>query len=370
MKKIVFILLIIGFISNGFASEKDICVKENVCCNTFSDTFAFNHSKDLDIACPNKFYVYSDFLWMQSKEDALEYATFNKNQNLNGDFTPPLADGKIIDVNDFDDYKPGFKIGFGSFFTKDKWNAEATWTYLKIKHTSEVSVNQGYLLSQFTGAFSDGFNIKTASATWSGDYNTLDLSIGKEYHISRYFISKPLIGIRAAWINQNYHVRYFPTNISFNDSFIPFKKFNIFFDNEFWGVGLRGFYEGDFLLTKNWSIYGKVAFALLFSEFNTSQRSDGTNVSQGVKYEFENTFFRIQSNNEIGIGIVYQRFFDKNKYLVSFKAGYELYQWWDQFNDARILGGYYDLSYLTSTVPLPNGDLSFNGFVFGLNIDF
>jgi len=370
MKKIVFILVIAGFIANSFAIEKSSCEKEtNVCCETTNyDNFAFNYPIDLGLAFPNKFYVNSEFLWMQSKEDCLEYATFNKDES-SVDFDPPLVDGKIIGFDDFNDYKPGFRIAIGSFFTKDKWNVEAAWTYMRIKSDSEVSINKGFLISQFmTSSQSIRNNMKTASARWSGDYNTLDLSIGKHYHVSRYFVSKPFIGIRAAWICQDYHVRYFPESDSFG-LIIPFKKLSVYFDNDFWGVGFRGFYEGDFLITSHWSIYGKAAFSLLFSQFNTFQRCDALPIQDGTKYEFESTFYRVQSNSEIGVGITYSKLFSKAKYLVSFKAGYELHQWWDQFNEARVFG-IGSGSFLTPNMPLPNGDLSFNGFVFGLNVDF
>ena len=62
-----------------------------------------------------------------------------------------------------------------------------------------------------------------ASARISGDFNTLDLLVSKPYHVSRYFISNPTLGIRVAFIDQDYHLRYFIIN----------NKQNVFCKNDF-----------------------------------------------------------------------------------------------------------------------------------------
>ena len=180
--------------------------------------------------------------------------------------------------------------------------------------------------------------------------------LGKPAHVSRYYVSKPQIGIRAAWIDQDFHTRYFV----FDGSVGFIRKFNTFVKNDFWGVGLRGLYEAEFLLGSYLSIYGKAAASLLFGKFDLSQRQ-----ISNLGYEVEDSFYRVKPNTELAAGFSWSRFFNKKQYLVTCKVGYEFHHWWDQLQARR----FFDAD-PASNDTVSRGDLSFNGFMFGLNIDF
>jgi len=59
------------------------------------------------------------------------------------------------------------------------------------------------------------------------------------------------------------------------------------------------------------------------------------------------------------------KFYHQEQYKVSLKVGYEFHQWWDQ-NQAR---RFFDTD-PSATDTVSRGDLSFNGFMFSLDIDF
>ncbi len=248
----------------------------------------------------------------------------------------PLLVGKIKGFSrgsDEWDWRPGFRIGFGFYGMHDQWQLAADWTYFRIKADSDVTNGgSGFLLGMFMPPLSTfsliNINIPHASARWSGDYNTMDIMIGKPYHVSRYFVSNPMFGIRTGWIDQDFHVRYYINNI----------ERSVWLKNDYWGAGLRGFYEGQFLLGGGWYIYGKAAFALLFGKFDISQESDmvlgsGTGASE-FQYKTEDSFYSVQPNAELGMGISFSKYYYKNQYQVSLKIGYEFHHWWDQ-NQAR-----------------------------------
>jgi hypothetical protein len=84
-----------------------------------------------------------------------------------------------------------------------------------------------------------------------------------------------------------------------------------------------------------------------------------------LEYKTEDSFYCVEPNAELGIGISWGKFFHKNQYKVSLKVGYEFHQWWDQ-NQAR---RFFDTDPVANDT-VSRGDLSFNGFLFGLNVDF
>ncbi|NGX63090.1 MAG: hypothetical protein KR126chlam6_00497 [Candidatus Anoxychlamydiales bacterium] len=65
------------------------------------------------------------------------------------------------------------------------------------------------------------------------------------------------------------------------------------------------------------------------------------------------------------MGIAWSRFFHKNQYLASLKIGYEFHHWWDQNQSRR----FFDPDPVANDT-VSRGDLSFNGFIFGLHLDF
>ncbi len=361
LNKVLLTLVGVLITTSSFAIPKDPCAPKDVCCEEPAPgPYAFAYPKDIGLSCPRDFYVHGEFLWMKPSEEGLEYAIDQDNTTATEGLAFPVTNGKVKGFSrDSDewDWRPGFRVGFGFYAMHDFWNVTGNWTYFRIKADSEITKGgTGVLLPLWwppqsgAGIANDVLN---ASSRWSGDYNTMDVMIGKPYHVSRYFISNPMFGVRAAFIDQDYLIRYFQFQI----------ERDVHLKNDFWGVGLRAFYEGQFLLGSGWNIYGKVALALLFGKFDISEQSEHPNTA--LEYNYVEDFYSVQPNAEIGIGISWNRFFNKNQYQVFVKVGYEFHQWWDQNKARRFYEG------LTNNNDIiPRGDLSFNGFMFGLHLEF
>ncbi|KKM23908.1 hypothetical protein LCGC14_1610430 [marine sediment metagenome] len=368
LSKALFSLAAVLFSASAIAIPKDPCAPTDVCCEEpMPGPFAFSYPKDIGLACPRDFYVHGEFLLMKPSEEGLEYAIDQDYTTAN---TFPLLNGKVKGFStnsDEWDWRYGFRAGFGFYNIHDAWNFSADWTYIKIKSDSEVSNGgTGFLLPLFyppiADSANDGINLHNASSRWSGDYSTLDIMMGKPYHVSRYFVSNPMFGVRVGFIDQDYHVRYFQ-----NDRF----ERNVWLKNDYWGAGLRGSYEGQFILGSGFSFYGKMAFALLFGKFDISQQSE--NPTTAVispnellyEYKIEDSFYSVQPNAELGLGVAWNRYFHQNQYQVSVKVGYEFHHWWDQNQVRR----FFDVD-PTANDTTSRGDLSFNGFMFGLHLEF
>jgi hypothetical protein len=360
MSKFYKFFILLGFVLslNAYAIPKDPCEPAEACCEQTVDPYAFSYPKDVGLSCPRDFYMHGEFLWMRPSEEGLEFALAQDSEDTPYIF--PLEDGKVKGFSSHSqewDWRPGFRLGLGLYTSHDYWNLEATWTYMKIKdHSDHDNFGTGVLLPLLLPPQpASVLNLTHALASWSGDLNTGDIMLGKPYHVSRCFISNPMFGVRAAWIDQDYHVRYYIDNT----------KKSVTLKNDYWAVGLRGAYEGDFLIGSGWSFYGKAAVALLFGKFDISQESDVDQLGGVYRYNVEDCFYSVQPNAELGFGVSWSKFYYKNQYKIAVKAGYEFHHWWNQ-NQLRKF--YYTNPVSTDTVS--RGDLSFDGFMFGLLVDF
>jgi len=355
MKKfsIIFCILVLFLSVQSFAIPKGPCDVKATCCDKAPPgPFAFSYPQDVGLACPRDFYTYGEFLLMKASEDGLDYGLTNTTAPA-----PPVI-GEVVGFSSRSqewDWRPGFRAGFGAYLNHDQWSMDATWTYIRIKADSQIDVeNPNNIIAFFIPQQAPNI-FQTLSARWSGDFNTMDISVGKPYHVSRYFVSHPMLGIRTAWIDQDFHVRHF--------SRPSLAKMNAFFKNDFWGVGLRALYRGEFRLGSDWVIFGKTAFSLLFGKFDVTSHSEPL-ISGG--YSITESFYDAEPNVEFGLGVCWNKFFHKNQYRVSFNAAYEFHHWWDQNRLKYALNPFINAAIFEST----KSDLSFNGFSFGLHLEF
>jgi Legionella pneumophila major outer membrane protein precursor len=352
------LLVLFALAVNVFAIPQDPCAPKDVCCEEPAPgPFAFSYPKDVGLACPRDFYAHGEFLWMKPSEGGLEFAM--DDDKIGNIWQFPLTNGKIHGFSTGSqewDWRPGFRVGFGFYAMHDAWNLQADWTYIKIKADSDVTNDRtGVLKNLMYPPYNSTLTFPHISARWSGDYDTIDVMIGKPYHVSRYYVSNPMFGIRAGWINQNLLVRTFENN-SFERDF--------HLKNDYWGVGIRGYYEGQFLLGAGWCIYGKAALALLFGKFDITQNNDNPSHTT-QEYDFVDNFYSTKPNVEIGFGISWSEFFNKNQYQIALKVGYEFHRWWEQNQLRRFLA-----QDPVANDTVSRGDLSFNGFMFGLHFEF
>ncbi len=334
MKFFVFTLCFLSIVfTQSFSIEKNPCISNDVCCEKNEPgPFAFAYPKDASLECPKNFYLSASFLWMAFYEEGLEYAI-----NVNG----------ITSQKEKLDFKPGFRVCFG--FDKHPFSVSASWTYIRIKDDSMAQPGTDGLLGLFLPP--ETGSLTGASSRISGDFNTLDVNISKPYHVSRYFISNPKVGIQAAWIDQDYHLRYYTIN----------RKHNVYNKNDFWGIGLETGYDAEFIIGKNFTLYANVLSALLFSKFDISQIAQTLTI---YNYQLSESFFKVIPNAKIGLGFTWSRMFEKKTIKAKLKVGYEFQQWWSINQLRRPMDT--DPSAFKSVA---RNDLTFNGLVVSLHLD-
>jgi hypothetical protein len=286
-------------------------------------------------------------------------------QDTNGAGTP-ISNGKFEGfTSDHKDWKYdwGVRVGAGFYLDHDAWNIDLNWTYLKISNYRGANVTTGggtliplWLLGEDGPA--SAFSNRT-SAVWDGNYDTVDASLGKPYHVSRYLVLSPFFGLRGGWITQHFSVDY-SGDLSSSTRMVHHGK------NDFWGIGARTGLNSDWILGKGFCLFGNFATSLLYGKFEIEQHlaTPGTNIG----FDIDTDHYMNVPNFEIALGFAWGKYFNKNKYHVRLKAAYEFHYWWNQLNLRRFWG--------TGTVAgmYPNdvvarGDFSLSGFSLSLGFD-
>ncbi|NGX48420.1 MAG: hypothetical protein K940chlam5_00005 [Candidatus Anoxychlamydiales bacterium] len=337
MKKNSFLLFFLGLTIFSFSEEKTIDRQTSNYQKRFSSIWPLTYSKNI---YPKKYFTEFNYLLMNFFEDGTEYA-----EKVTGD---------SIGFKNEQKFNPGLRIIFGFTLTKTpiaERYLDLTWTYIKMKRSSHIdgenTINTLFLPPYF-------LNSSKASGSLSGNFHTLDLNISKPYHVSKYYISKPSIGIRGALINQKYKIAYEIVNMTAT----------LRAKNDYLGIGLKAGYAADFIITSNFSFYAKTNFALLYGRVDLSQISPGE-ISPLTRYTIEEKTYQIQPNSEIAFGLSFDRSSKNTINKLSIKVGYEFLHFWDQIQLKRFM----DLD-PTAVKTVSRNNLKFNGLIFGLALDF
>lgn len=364
------------------AIPKDPCEPPTppVCCEEpRPGPFAFAYPFDLDLNCPKDFYVHVDGLLMQAKEDGLDFAL---NDSTKPDASTPVTNGQMVGFssNNHDyDWNPGMRVGLGFYLDHDAWNFDFNWTWLNLTNykNAKSTTALGALLPQWSLGIGTPTNQIGAemSGKWDAHYNMFDISLGKAYYVSRYFIVNPHFGVRGGWIDQHFAVDMGGNSAVGNSRTIMHA------DNDFWGIGTRCGIDTDWVLGKGWCLFGNVAASMLFGKFDIDQNytlpllAAGTNVDG---YNIDSHFYQNVPNFEIVLGIGWGAHFNKKRNHISLRAAYEFHEWWDQLNIRKFYSGSEGViaapagvvgSGIYANEVVARGNLSLNGFSLRLQFD-
>jgi hypothetical protein len=93
-------------------------------------------------------------------------------------------------------------------------------------------------------------------------------------------------------------------------------------------------------------------------------------------YDIQNDHYMNVPNLEIALGLSWGSYFDKNRYHVTLRAGYEFHVFWDQLNmrkffaeDTRDENGFDSEASIYPGDTVSRGNLSLNGFCLRLQLD-
>ncbi len=284
------------------------------------------------------FFLTGDFLYWQAEEDDLDLTS-----KVSIDIVSPTrrinADSKKRLHFHWD---PGFRIGAGYMFgASDALELFANWTRFHTSAHGHYSMSIPVIMSgetQFIGKWLPGFlgDIYVAKGNWRLHFNTIDLSLGRNFFLSKRLSVKPYVGLRGALIDQKYKIVYRALNVD-NDILFPDTGMNA--KNDFNGVGLRTGSEFQWHFSKQWNLFGSLSASIIRGRFDLKQNfntarlnAEMTEIISGT-FEYRNHFWTNRVNLEEQLGLQWETFFGRNKSRVShlsIGAFYELGQWFQQ----------------------------------------
>jgi len=339
--------------------------------------FGFYYPYDNYLVCGRNFYVAGEFLAMQVKQDGLNYAMTNNNggQNANNVSSGPLSGGQVQGFStQSDDWSFGYGLRFNMGFLSnhDKWNLDLSYTYLHFEQDESSTISGNGRMLPFwlvpqsfpTIASNTIEPEQEASAQLKIHYNTLDLSLGKPYHVSRCFAVNPYFGFRAAWIDECYLARYGGSFLGDLEATTPevINGVDAEADNDLWGFGLRTGIMTEWKLGRGFFLYGSAAAALLRTKFDVDQSVAEDDRSYTISHYFKQNI----PNAEIALGFGWSCLFNCQRNRVTIRALYEHHHWWN----VNQLRRFYDVTIWSANDTVARGDLQLNGVSVRLAFDF
>ena len=293
----------------------------------------------------NEFRLTGDFLYWQANEDGLHYSSGgNGTYDSLGEL---LAITQHIDDLDFK-WHPGFRLGIGTFIKSwDGWDLYLNWTHIKGSGSgstsSDLQANPNSVNNFLhplialwgpTSIFSPA-QLVGAASHWSLDYDTIDLELGREFWLGKAFSIRPTVGFRGAFIDQDCKTSYLSAIPVQGVLTLESQYYKA--DNDFKAFGLRGGSSLNWHFAKNWNILSQVSGTLLYGNFDVKGKVHGIqnqmqNFTNPLDIFVDRNYWRNRLELDAGIGLQWNRFFDRSKRQVSFSVLYEITEWF-QMNE-------------------------------------
>jgi hypothetical protein len=301
-----------------------------------------------DLKKSNRLFTTADVLLWKAQQDDLGFAIKSKNQTV-----IRKGKGKYPKFN----WDWGFRVGLGYNIPHDLWDIRGSYTRFKTQTRTKENVSSSEFLFPTWSYQSTGY-VSQALAQWNMNLQLGDVEVGRAVLASKSISLRPFFGVRGAWIYQKYNISYK------GGSALPLEETNdVSMKNNFWGVGGRIGLDSTWAIAKGWSFFGDGALSLLSGYFDVQQK-DQLRKSDTTALSITDRPSKMISIFDLALGLQYDTFFDRNRYHLGIKMGYEFLYLFDQNEFIRFISANPALSSRSS------GDLSLMGLSLGVRFDF
>lgn len=288
--------------------------------------------------------VFVDFLYWYTSE-AIDWAfTVPTVQN------PELTTYKTVSF----DWAPGFRVGLGYNMFHDQWDTQASYTWFQSKATDHVSGNVDSAFFAARISFVQPFD--SGKVRLDLHYNMFDWDLGRRFLVSQYLSIRPLIGIKAGWINQTIRTTWEKRNVPLIGLLTASEDLK----NNFRGGGPKGGVHGKWIFgcadRHQFSLVGDFEAAYMWGHWTIRDEfTDILNTQTFTKVSDRN-FGSLVFLGVMGLGWDFN--FDRKRSHYSLKVCYEIQDWLNQ------------VQLFTNTSGGQNNDLILQGLTVDLRFDF
>lgn len=312
-------------------------------------------------------FTWTDWLYWKANETGLGYAL---NQEM-FDVTNENIMGYGEVANPKFDWESGFRVGLGYNIPHDQWDLTSVWTWYDGKGSDSQESNddsEPTILPVFIHP--NIYNDQSIAACKDASYdviihlNVLDLDLGKQFKVAKWFSLKPHFGIRSAWVHQVHDVSYDDLYDKSGDQVLD--NYSTHITNNFWGLGIRGGFGSDFGLRWGLSLVGDFSVSLLYGLFETSYSERFTLDSETRTVIAEdNSFHAGRVVTDIDLGLRWTKGFAKDRVRLLLQAGWEHHMFFSQNQIMRFVDGQSWGNFVQN-----QGDLYFQGWTASLRFFF
>lgn len=331
---------------------------------------AYNAPARIDPACGWDAWLSLSFIYWQPKEGCL---------SLGSDRTDHLRSGNYFNC-DFiameTNYHPAFKIGAGMSFCRDDWTLFAEYTWFNSEDNTSYDLGSKFILGRTlsTPWIDDnilntiGNNISALRSHWELSLNIVDLDLGRPYFVGQKLIFKPFYGLRGGTIDQLYVQK-----VTFNSytSDVPVYAYSHNKSNS-WILGPRAGLGTDWMLGCHYRIYGNLAAALFYQNFDIKvrhtvpiQKNNSSQIAGYGKYELST----ITPNLDFELGLGYGSYFCNDQWYFDLTVGYSFNYFWNQ-NLLSPVSQSTEISASRKSTSCVAGDLMLQGLTITARLDF
>jgi hypothetical protein len=272
----------------------------------------------------------------------------------------------------------GVRLNIGRYLPHhDHWDItlSTTYYYASTEDHSHADRAKGSRLTSRWANLSSAPLYK-ADVSWRLNYFTWDLSIGRLYQMTPWFYTHPFIGLRAAYITQDYSSKgssdFILTSGTASQRIAITQKFKA--DNDLWGIGPHIGTHFQFNFRHHWSLLGSFAGSLLLGSYDVQENIRGTlfrdNIVLAESDRASEDAFSIRANLEGTIGLGWEKWVKKHTVRIAPSFLFEATEWFDinHFFEITRTPKPGDISLVKKTPS--SGSLGLMGFSINLQVDF
>jgi len=300
-------------------------------------------------------WLQGEALFMQATEDGLAYA-------IPSDGTVGYVDGRVHNAKY--DWSWGFRVGAGYNMPHDGWDLFLNWTWFRSHdhHHVDREIGQSMFPTTIPPASTNGVvtNVDQAHAHLHLQMNILDLEMGREFFVSKWLTVRPHMGFRAAWLRRTFEPHYSGGGLAAGSSE------HVESLNKDRGFGVRGGFDTQWGLGSGWSLYGQMAFSLLYGRqrCHLDAHTD-TAATSTETWDARDRWTALRAVTDLGVGLRWDQLFSDDQYRIRLQLGWEQHLFFgftqDQF--------FFD-DVATGNNANKSGDLGLSGLSFQARFDF
>ncbi|NGX37925.1 MAG: hypothetical protein K1000chlam2_01093 [Chlamydiae bacterium] len=281
--------ILLSLASSAFAAQNQSCAPTQPTCYSTGECncqYCLGPVKILGNApcrpktCNGDWMITVAGFYWGAHQDGMEYAIDNHiaNPGPSGSVTDQTIQqlNNLIDA----DYKTpdfkwdwGFKVGVGYNTTCDGWDFGVMWTWYRGKADGQVETetDDNHTLIPLWSAFASSLgNVDFTTDIqhhWKFKLSLIDIELGREFWTSKYLCVRPHIGLRIAYLDQNFEIQHKGGSWSEHGAQGALNN-EVDLDNDFKGVGVRTGFDTNWHFRCGWAVYGNLATSIVYGRFN------------------------------------------------------------------------------------------------------